>query len=75
LREFEGHTCLDKRRADVGKVVSLTRRPLFTPRKISGRICVRGWVDPRAIMLLEGLGKLENQPHPGLETVTFRFVA
>jgi hypothetical protein len=28
-----------------------------------------------AIMRLEGLGKLKNPPHPGLEPATFQLVA
>jgi hypothetical protein len=37
-------------------------------------IFVRGWVDPRAIVRLEGLGKLKIPPYPGLEPATFRIV-
>jgi hypothetical protein len=36
LREVEAPTFSDIRLIDDGKVVSLTRRPLFTPRKIPG---------------------------------------
>jgi hypothetical protein len=44
-----------------GKVVSLTRRSLFTPPPgiFLVLISVRGWVDPKAIVRLEGLGKLK----------------
>jgi hypothetical protein len=36
LREVEAHKFSDIRHIDGGKVVSPTRRPLFTPRKIPG---------------------------------------
>jgi hypothetical protein len=36
LLELEAPTFSDIRFIDGGEVVSLTRRPLFTPRKISG---------------------------------------
>jgi hypothetical protein len=36
LREVEAPTFSDIRLIDGGKVVSLTRRPLFTPTKIPG---------------------------------------
>jgi hypothetical protein len=36
LREVEAPTFSDFRLIDGGKVVSPTRRPLFTPRKIPG---------------------------------------
>jgi hypothetical protein len=62
LREVETLTFSDIRLTDGGKVVSPTRRPLFVPRKIQGTP-VRGWVDPRAIVLLEGLGKLKKIIH------------
>jgi hypothetical protein len=53
---------VDIRLTDGAKVVSLTRRPPFTPRKISGT-----QVDPKAIVLLEGLGKLKISTSSGLE--------
>jgi hypothetical protein len=51
---------LDIRLTDGGKVVSLIRRPPFTPRMILGTHFCKGCVDPRAIMRLEGLGQLKN---------------
>jgi hypothetical protein len=61
---------------DGGKVVSPTRRPLFTPGKFLVLISARGLVDPMAIVRLEGLGKLKkNPPHSGLEQTTFQLVA
>jgi hypothetical protein len=39
-------------------------------------ISVRGWVDPRSIVRLEGLGKLKNtMTSPGIEPSTFQLVA
>jgi hypothetical protein len=69
---------LDNRFIDGGKVVSLTRRPPFTPKNIPKiflvLISVRGCVDPRAIVLLEGLGQLKKKKNPmtssGLEPTT-----
>jgi hypothetical protein len=55
---------LENRFTDGGEVVSLTRRPPFTPRQIPGTHFVTGWVDPRAIVRLEGLR--------GIEPATFR---
>jgi hypothetical protein len=59
---------LHSRVTDGGEVVNLTRQQPFTP---PGRfvilIFVRGWVDPRAIMRLQGLGQLQNPMTSGIE--------
>jgi hypothetical protein len=49
---------------------------LYLPRRFLVLLSVRGWVDPRAIVRLEGLGKLKNpMTSSGFEPATFRFVA
>jgi hypothetical protein len=52
----------DNRLTNGGKVVSLTCRPLFTPQgRLLVLVSVRDWVDPRAILRLEGLGQLKKK--------------
>jgi hypothetical protein len=53
---------------DVGKFFSSMRRPLFTLRKFMVLISVGGWVDPRAIVRLEGLDKLKKSTSSGTRT-------
>jgi hypothetical protein len=70
---------LDTRLTYGGEVVSLTCRPHFTPPP-PGRflvlISVIGWVDPRVIVRLEGLGQLKNPiTSLGMKSVTFWLVA
>jgi hypothetical protein len=56
--------------------LSALRAGRFLPRgRLLVLISVRDRVYPRAIVRLEGLGKLKNPAHPGLEPATFRFVA
>jgi hypothetical protein len=50
------------------QVVSPTRRPLLTPRRLLVRISVRGWVDLRAIVRLKWLGKLKKSTSSGTRT-------
>jgi hypothetical protein len=55
---------LNNRLTDCGKVVSLTRRPLFTPRQILGtHFCLRLSRPQGSIVRLEGLGKLKEKSH------------
>jgi hypothetical protein len=55
---------LDNRFTDGGKVVCVTPAGrLLPPGKFLILISVRGWVDPRDIVRLEGLGKLKKKIH------------
>jgi hypothetical protein len=52
---------LDNRLTDGGEIVCLTLRPPFTSQEDSWySFLLRGWVDPWAIVRLEGLGQLKN---------------
>jgi hypothetical protein len=54
---------------------SCTGRPL-TPGRFLVLISVRGWVDPRAIVRLEGLGQLKHSTtSSGIKPATFRLLA
>jgi hypothetical protein len=68
---------LDSWLTNGGEVVSLMQHLPFTPRKIPGTyFCYRGWVNPRVIVRLEGLGQLKNPiTSSGIELVTFWLVA
>jgi hypothetical protein len=76
LSDVEAPTFLDDRLTDGGEVVSLTRQSPFTPGIFFVLISVRRRVDPRAIVRLEGLGKLKNPMiSSGIGPATFRLVA
>jgi hypothetical protein len=69
LREVDAPTFLDIPFTDGGKVVSPTRLPLFYFQEDSWySFFVRGWVDPRAIVRLEELGKLKKSTLFGIRT-------
>jgi hypothetical protein len=60
---------LDNRLTDGGKVVDLTIRPSFISQEDSWySFLLRGRVDPRVIMWLEGLDKLKNINLIGIRT-------
>jgi hypothetical protein len=63
------------RLTDGGEVISLRSRPILPlpPRRFLVFFFVRGWVDYRAIVWLDGSNKLENQKFlSGIELATFR---
>ena len=62
---------------ECGKVVSPMYWPAFTPQEIFlALISVRGWVNPRAIVWLEGICQWKIPMTPsGIELATFRLVA
>jgi hypothetical protein len=66
LREVEASTFSDIRVIDGGEVVSFTR--FLPPGRFLVIISVGGWVDPRAMVRLEGLGKLEKSTPSGIGT-------
>jgi hypothetical protein len=69
---------LDNRLTDGGEVVQpYALAALYSPGRFLVFVSIRGWVDPRVIMRLEGLGKLKNAitSSSGLEPAIFRLVA
>jgi hypothetical protein len=76
VRRRDSHIFLDNRLIDGVEVVSLKRRPhLLPPGRFLVLISVTGWVDPRAIVRLEGLGQPKTPvTSPGIESATFRLV-
>jgi hypothetical protein len=71
---------VDSRLIDDGEVVSLMPQPPFAPPPPKGgswySFLLRGGVDPRVIVWLEGLGQLTNPvTSSGLEPATFQLVA
>jgi hypothetical protein len=57
------------------RMLALRASSPLPPGRFLVLISVRGWVDPRAIVGLEGLGKLKNPlTSSEIEPLTFRFV-
>jgi hypothetical protein len=76
VRHCGSHIFLVNQFIDGGVVVRLKHWLPFTPRKFLVLISVRGWVDPRAIVWLEGLGQLKNpMTSSKIEPATFQLVA
>jgi hypothetical protein len=67
---------LDNRLTDGGEVVSITHRPPFNSQEDSWySFLLRGTVDPRAMVRLEGLGQLIKSTSSGLDPATFWLVS
>jgi hypothetical protein len=66
--EVEDPAFSDIRLIDGGKVVSPMRWPLFPPGRFVVLISVRSWANPRAVVQLEGLGKLKKSTSSRTQT-------
>jgi hypothetical protein len=66
---------LDSWLKDGSEVVSFTHRPHLPPGIFLVLISVRSSVDPRAIVRLEGLGKLKKSTSSAFDPAAFRLVA
>jgi hypothetical protein len=69
---------LDNRLTDGGEIFSLTRRPnaFYPPGRFLVLISIRGSVDRRALVRLEGLDQLKNlMTSSRMEPVTFQLAA
>jgi hypothetical protein len=56
-------------------ILTMLHEHFFYPQEDSWYSFVRGRVDPRAIVRLEGLGQLKNPMTLGIEPETFQLVA
>jgi hypothetical protein len=56
------------------RLSALCTGPTLPPGIFLVLISVRGWIDPRAIVQLEGLGKLKKSTSSGFDPVTFWLV-
>jgi hypothetical protein len=67
---------LDNWLTDGDEAVSLTCHPPFAPGRFLVLTSIRGWVNPRATVRMEGSGQLKNSmTSSGIKPATFQLVA